>query len=227
LPTIVLCSTKGGVGKSTTALVLAQVFTEHGSRVHVVDADPNQPIARWAEAATKRGTSKIDVAARVDETSILDVIDEASEKYPFVIVDLEGSANVTASYAVSRADIVLIPMRGKKLDSDEAGKVISLIKREGKARRREIPYRIMFSMVSAIQTREDKFIRAELEDAQIPTLPHGLMEKAAFSAIFQFGCSLFELDKDDVTNTASAIRNAYEVAKDVIQCLKEEGTVVS
>ena len=45
MPVIVLCSTKGGVGKSTTALVLAQVYAQAGSEVTLIDADPNQPLA--------------------------------------------------------------------------------------------------------------------------------------------------------------------------------------
>ena len=49
MPVIVLCSTKGGVGKSTTALVLAQVYAQAGSEVTLIDADPNQPLATWAK----------------------------------------------------------------------------------------------------------------------------------------------------------------------------------
>src|SRR4051794_17524239 len=118
MPVIVMCSTKGGVGKSTTALVLAQVFAEAGSSVTLIDADPNQPLMTWV-ARTKGGSAdNLKVIGNVDENSIIETIDNSANETAFVIVDLEGSANLTASYALGRADLVLIPMRGKQLDAD-------------------------------------------------------------------------------------------------------------
>ncbi|GAA4666777.1 ParA family protein [Bartonella pachyuromydis] len=223
MPTIVFCSTKGGVGKSTSALVLSQVLAQHGSKVKIIDTDPNQPIAdEWWENSNPRPLN-IDVQGGVNENTIIDVIDEAANTHSFVIVDLEGSANITASYAISRSDMVIIPMSGTKLDSREAAKVISFIEREGKARRSNIPYRILFSKCSAIQTREEKDIRRELIEAKIPVLAHGMMNKAAFSSIFGFGCTLYQLDKGDVSNAKSAIENAEHVANDIVEALKIEG----
>ncbi|WP_455480704.1 nucleotide-binding protein [Bartonella sp. B12(2025)] len=47
-PTVVFFSTKGGVGKSTTALVLYQVLARHGSQIKIINTDPNQLIAdKW------------------------------------------------------------------------------------------------------------------------------------------------------------------------------------
>lgn len=39
-----------------------------------------------------------------------DAIDAEAQNSAFVIVDLEGSANLAVSYAIGRADLVLIPM---------------------------------------------------------------------------------------------------------------------
>ncbi|ATO56939.1 ParA family protein [Bartonella sp. 1-1C] len=224
MPTIVFCSTKGGVGKSTSALILAQVLAQHGSKVKIIDTDPNQPIAdEWWQNARTHYPLNIDVQGGINENTILDVIDEAANTHSFVIVDLEGSANITASYAISRSDMVIIPMSGTKLDSREAAKVVSFIAREGRARRSNIPYRILFSKSSVIQTREEKEIRKELAEAKLPVLEHGMMNKAAFSSIFSFGCTLYQLNKEDVSNTASAIENAEQVAADIVEALKLEG----
>ncbi|WP_413154804.1 AAA family ATPase [Bartonella sp. cb54] len=226
MPTIVFCSTKGGVGKSTSALVLSQVLAKHGSKVKIIDTDPNQPIAdEWWQNASPNYPPNIEVQGRVNENTIIDVIDEAANTFGFVIVDLEGSANITASYAISRSDMVIIPMTGTKLDSREAAKVVSFIAREGRARRNNIPYRIMFSKCSVIQTREEKEIRQELIEAKLPVLKHGIMNKAAFSSIFGFGCTLYELNKADVSNAESAIINAEQVTADVVEALKLEGVM--
>lgn len=221
MPVIVLCSTKGGVGKSTTALVLAQVFAKAGSNVTLIDADPNQPIATWQGRFRDTVPEKLRVLGGIDEETIVDAIDNAAAEHPFVIVDLEGSANLTASYAISRADLVLIPMRGKQLDADQAGRVISLIERESKAFRRKINYRVIFSMTSALLSREQRHIRSDLEGKGIPILPAAMMERAAFSAMFQLGGTIFDLTSDDVSNPQAALVNAQELATAVLNVLRQ------
>lgn len=221
MPVIVLCSTKGGVGKSTTALVLAQVYSAAGKATTLIDADPNQPLATWAKRFTANVPENLHVVGGINEETIVDAIDDAAAKNPFVIVDLEGSANLTASYAISRADLVLIPMRGKQLDADQAGRVVALIERESKAFRRRIDYRVVFSMATALLTKEQRHIRGTLEGKGIPILPAALKEMAAFSAMFQIGGTIFDLTKEDVSNPQSAIDNAKALAIAVTDTLKE------
>ena len=222
MPVISLCSTKGGVGKSTTALVLAQVLST-SVNVTLIDADPNQPLATWAARFSDRVPRAITVVAKVTEETIVDEIDAASARHPFVIVDLEGTANVTASYAIGRSDLVLIPMRGKQLDADQAGRVVSLIEREAKAFRRTIPYRVLFTMTSpALLSREEKHIKAALEAKGIPILRTSITERAAFSAIFQVGGTIFDLTREDVSNPFGAMENAKAFASEVITTLKGE-----
>lgn len=222
MPTIVMCSTKGGVGKSTTALILAQTYAASNASVCLIDADPNQPLATWANRFAGAVPDNLTVIGSVNEETIVDIVEDASEKYQFVIVDLEGSANLTASYAISRADLVLIPMRGKQLDADQASRIIALIEREIKAYRRRIPYRIVFSMVSALQSREHRFIRTDLEKREIPILPAAMVDRAAFSAVFQIGGTIYDLTAEEVSNPQAAWNNAREVAAAVAEAIRED-----
>jgi chromosome partitioning protein len=50
----------------------------------------------------------------------MDVIEEEAQRSTFVICDLEGTASLTVSYAVSRSDLVLIPLQGSHLDAAQA-----------------------------------------------------------------------------------------------------------
>jgi chromosome partitioning protein len=48
MPTIVFASPKGGVGKSTAAVLLAAELSGFGAGVTMIDADPNKPLSQWA-----------------------------------------------------------------------------------------------------------------------------------------------------------------------------------
>ena len=222
MPVITMCSTKGGVGKSTIALILAQSYSAAGSNVTLIDADPNQPLATWAKRFAKSVPSNLTVIGDVNEQNIIDVIDTAALKDPFVIVDLEGSANMTASYSISRADLVLIPLRGKQLDADQASRVIGLVDRESKAYRKEIPYAVVFSLVSALKSREYAHIRKTFESKNIPILSVDVTERAAYSAMFQLGGSLFDLTEEDVSQPKVAVGQAVELSKAVLAMLPKK-----
>jgi hypothetical protein len=52
-------------------------------------------------------------------------------------------------YAMSRADLVIIPAQGSHLDATEAVKAIKLVKGQEKAFQRKIPFAILFTRTSA------------------------------------------------------------------------------
>lgn len=219
MPVISFANSKGGVGKSTSALVLAQVFAQHGSSVTLIDADPNQPLKKWALRDPERVPKNLNIVADVNEDTILSAIDEASQRDVFVIIDLEGSKNITVSYAIGRSDLVLIPIRGSQLDADQGAAVIQLIEREKKAFNRDIDYAIMFSCTSMIQARDVTHVRKQIMENDIKILKSELMDRSAFRTIFQLGGSIYDLTDKEVSNPKKAITNAEAYAQSVTELL--------
>ena len=225
MPVIVMCSTKGGVGKSTIAAVLAQVYAKAGSTVTVLDADPNQPLATWAAQFPDDVPERLEVLANITEENVVEEIEAATARSSFVIVDVEGSANIALTYAISEADLVLVPIQGKQLDANQAGRVVKLIDRQSNMIRRKIPYRVIFSRTNVLSSREEKHVRRSLEAAGMPILPVTIVERAAFSSIFQLGGTIYQLGKDDVAAPEKAVANAQALANAVlaeIQTLKKK-----
>ena len=122
MPTIVFASPKGGAGKSTSAVLLATALAGQGASVTIIDADPNKPVSRWARLPGK--PANLTVLADVTEETVTDAIDEAAQRTAFVIVDLEGTASMMVGYAMSRADLVVIPSQGSQLDARDAFRAI-------------------------------------------------------------------------------------------------------
>jgi len=219
MPTIVFASPKGGVGKSTAAVLLATELASHGGSVTMIDADPNKPLSMWASLAGK--PARLTLIDDATEETIIDTIENAAQATTFVIVDLEGTASMMAGYAMSRADLVIIPSQGSNLDATEAVKAIRLVKSQEKAFQKKIPFAILFTRTSAaIRPRTLQSIEAEFAENNIPMFGAQIHEREAYRAVFAFGGTLADLDSAQVPNLPAARLNARTFAGEVIEMLK-------
>ena len=160
------------------------------------------------------------------EDSVLDQIDRASLKAAFVIVDLEGTASLMVGYAISRADLVIVPTQGSLLDATEAVKAIRLVRNMEKSAGKTIPTAILFTRTSAaIRPRSLQAIEAELAQSGVRVLETQMHERDAFRAIFSFGGALSDLDRAQVSNIPAAVANARAFAAEVLAILKPAAKV--
>lgn len=220
MPTIVFASPKGGVGKSTAAVVLASELALKGGAVTVIDADPNKPVSQWA--GRPGCPENLSVLTDISEQTIIDAAEEAATNTPFVVIDLEGTASMMVAYAISRADLVVIPTQGSQLDAAEAAKAIRLIRQQEKAFGKQIPYSVLFTRTStAIRPRTLQHIQGEFAKRGIKTFQTQIHERDAYKAIFSFGGTLQSLDQTQVSNLGAAISNVRAFTAEVVAMLRE------
>jgi chromosome partitioning protein len=223
MPTIVFASPKGGAGKSTSAVILASELARKGAAVVIIDADPNRPVTAWAGRPGK--PERLEVVANVTEETVIDEIEAAAARVPFVIVDLEGTASMTVAYAISRADLVIIPSQGSQLDAAEAAKAVRLIRQQEKAFARRIPHAVLFTRTStAIRPRTLQHIRGEFEAHGVPALETQMHEREAYRAVFSFGGTVDTLNAAQVSGLEGAVRNARAFAAEVVALLRQAQT---
>lgn len=223
MPTIAFVSPKGGVGKTTAAVLLATEIAHQGKAVTIIDADPNKPISAWSRQP--RLPNNLSVISEVDEESIIDDIERTEAETPFVVVDLEGTASLMVGYAISRCDFAIIPSQGSQLDAKEAAKAIRLIQQQEKAFQRSIPHAVLLTRTSAaIRTRSLRHIQDQLKSHGVNMFDVQLIEREAFRAIFSFGGSLSTLDPRQVSGIDSAIINARAFVGEVIERVRETST---
>jgi chromosome partitioning protein len=218
MPTIVFVSPKGGAGKTTSALLLAEQIAQKAT-VTVIDADPNHPIKTWASGTNT--PHNLSVISDADEENMIERIEEAAEKTQFVIVDLEGTAAKIVLLAVSQADLVIIPTQGSQLDAAQAGRALKVIHQQEKMSGRPVPYRVLLTRTSPIiRTRTMSHINNAFSDNKINVLKTELNEREAFRAIFSFGEPLSHLDAKEVSNLDKATANAKEFTAEIINILR-------
>jgi chromosome partitioning protein len=219
MPVIVAANPKGGSGKSTSCLVIGTTLANRGGQVRIIDADPQQSLGKWASAALSKNSSIVVLPNKGED--ITDQIDRLASEYQFVIIDVQGSANQEMAAAMSRADLVVIPMQATTLDSQEAPRAINLIRSQEKILRRPIPHAILFTRTNVlIRTKEEREIRKGIEVAQVGLFKNHLNERTAFSHIFAQKVSLDELNHKQTNNLAQALKNAEDLVDEIIELLQ-------
>jgi chromosome partitioning protein len=222
MPTIAFVSPKGGVGKTTSAFLLSTALAKLYD-VTVIDADPNHPIQTWASGGNT--PPRLQVVSDADEDTIIERIEGAATKTPFVVVDLEGTASKTVIYAISQADFVIIPTQGSQLDANEASRAIRVVLQSQKMTGRAKPYAVLLTRTSSsIRTRGLAHIQQGLIGAGIPVLETELNERDAFKAMFSFQQTLDQLSAAEVPNLDKAKANVEEFTREVLaKLIAEEG----
>ena len=219
MPVIAFSSPKGGAGKTTAATLLATVLAERGANVAVIDADPNKNVIDWSRLPGK--PASLSVTGEVGEENIVDAIEEASNRAAFVIVDLEGAANLMVGYAISMADFVVIPVQGSQLDAKQAARQIKLIASQERISGRSIPFAVLLTRVSpAIKPKTQRHIEDRFRELAVPVLETRLYDREAFRAIFSFGGSVAGLADKGVSNLSAAIRNANDFGAEIVEKLR-------
>jgi len=218
MPTVVIASPKGGAGKSTTAVLLGTELAHAGANVVMLDCDPNQSLTLWAD----RGPlpDRISVLSSVSESDIVKTIKRHDRDGQIVIVDLEGVASRLVSRAISQADLVITPMRATTLDATIGVRALQLISEEEEALDRKIPHAVVFTMTKAIKSKQHSCIAGSLAEQGVDLIDPPLMERAAFSALFEFGGDLHTMPAQ--CNMGGAIENAAQFAQAVYQRLTGE-----
>jgi len=215
---IPVITTKGGSGKSSLTLAIVTTLAAKGATVNIIDADPQGTISKWSEGDSRfRGIVKVPTPGE----DLTDLIDRLRTEVQFVLIDVQGTANQEMASAISRANFVLIPMRAKTADAREVPKAINLLRSQEKLFQRSIPYGIVFIATSPLITsREEKEIRKDLMERNIPLLENELNERAAFSHMFAQNLSLVELSSSDTNGLDGARENADNLAAEVFELLR-------
>ena len=95
---------KGGVGKTTICLLLAQIAAQNGLKVLAIDLDEQKNLAETLKLSSQLFPS-IEVRTTLNDNY-------ADENFNFYVIDTHPSKDETIKRALRFADIVLVPVLG-------------------------------------------------------------------------------------------------------------------
>ena len=99
-------SQKGGVGKTTLSVHLADALARRGSRVLLVDADPQQSAMKWS--TFRAGENKFSVIAMAKPTLHKELAPIYAD-YTDIVIDGPPRIHELTKSIILAADLVLIP----------------------------------------------------------------------------------------------------------------------
>jgi chromosome partitioning protein len=239
---ITFANPKGGSGKTTSAMLLAEQIALSGGHVAILDLDPNANILAWSQARQAEGrTVPFSVHARPQAEETVELIDSLSGETDYLIIDLEGSKDQIVTFALSRTDLCVIPLDGSPMEARQAAAAVRLVQTTSNMIRTPINYTLLFTRTNAaFQSTDERDVRQEMESNNIPTLPIRVAKRAPYTRIFRDGVLLAELPDivaaehkgkaASVTDKAlkqvsGAIENARDYAQAVIHALTKAGTL--
>ncbi len=90
---IALTGDKGGVGKSTIAILLAEWLVKQGHHVTLIDADPNQTSQTCVDKCQEQGYQI------------------STPNAPYTVVDTAGTSGSSLQKYIRQADLILVPFQ--------------------------------------------------------------------------------------------------------------------
>lgn len=201
-------NSKGGVGKTTLCVNLADDFYQRGKSVLVVDADPQGSVRDWREA---RGEDRdtFDILAADRKHTLLQLESALILKqYEYVLIDTPGKLTDLTSTAITLSDLCLLPVQPSAYDIWSTQSVIELVKI-----RQEINKKLKAAIIinrAIPNTLVCKEALAELRKCEIPVLNQVISQRVAYAHAVGEGQTVFNLKNRDALIEISGLCHEIE-----------------
>ena len=155
---------KGGAGKTTLAAHLAIAWASAGKSVAIVDIDPQASLATWFAMRERRldGTASNSFKGGLDHYAIAGwrvagKVAELARRHDIVLIDSPPHADTEARFAISAADLVLVPVQPSPMDVWASKATLALAEAE------KTPALVVFNRVPARAKLTDLMVAAVRE----------------------------------------------------------------
>ena len=192
---IACVNTKGGVGKTTTAVHLATMFARKNPTL-LIDGDPQASAAVWAAWRRESGREPSPTTTCLLGKSIFDEGKSLSQGFKHTIIDAGGRDSAGLRSALLLADLAIVPIGASNLDSaamTDLLEIVDLAKDFNSA----LVVKVLLMRVDS-RTKDTAEMVEFLEENHLSILNARICERVAYRRAVNEGAIVSELGKDEM-----------------------------
>jgi chromosome partitioning protein len=168
---LAVVSRKGGTGKTSIAMNLAEVLNTKRRRVVVLDLDRGADAVKWRDRGGGLTFTVERVDSRGDGKELKKSIGELSVEADLLILDTPPASSRVMTHAVQVADLVLIPTGASALDVRATVDVVQDTVEKGEGAKKTAPRVALVPSQLISRTRLAKELPKQLEELSLPVAP--------------------------------------------------------
>ena len=193
---------KGGAGKTTIATHLARAFQLDGTKVLLIDSDPQGSARDWAAMKPDQPVSVVGIDRPTIERDLKSVA-----AVDFAIIDGAPQIHEMAVSAVKASHFVLIPVQPSPYDIWATSALVELIKARIEITEGKLAAAFVLSRVIK-GTKIGEEVAAALSDYGLPVLRSRISQRVGFPASAARGSTILDEEpKSDGTREVLALRD--------------------
>lgn len=210
MPVIAILNQKGGAGKTTIAVNLAYALQQEGSKVLLVDADPQGSARDWNEA----NEGAILPVVGLDRETLAKDLDAIKHGYDWIVIDGAPQIARLSAAAVKVADLVLIPCQPSPYDVWAAADLVDILKARQDVTNGKPKAAFVISR-SIRNTKLGREVEEALESYGLPILKAMTTQRVAYPTTAAEGQTVFVEREGAAAHEIEAIKNeAKELLND-------------
>jgi len=140
---IVMANSKGGVGKSTLAVLLAVWLHERGRTVILADCDPQRSSSDWI----KEAAPAVKVIRLAGPDDVLNKLPRLAKEADYVIADGPGSNTEISRALLLRADLAVVPCKASMLEVRALAQATQVLKQARDIRKGQPRAKVVLTMI--------------------------------------------------------------------------------
>lgn len=188
-----LLNQKGGVGKTTLAVHIADAMARRGERVLLVDADPQGSALDWA--ASRKGEPLFPVAG-LPKSSIHKELPTLAKGYETVLIDGPPRVYDVARSAMMACDLILVPVQPSPYDVWAAKDIVDLL-HEALIFKPQLKAAFVINR-KIVNTALGRDVAEALAEFPFPVLKTAICQRIALAESAAQGQTVFETSPDNL-----------------------------
>jgi chromosome partitioning protein len=205
---IALLNQKGGVGKTTLAVHIAEALTRIGKSVLLVDADPQGSALDWSENRPENPSFPV---IGLPKSNLHKELPALAKNYDAVLIDGPPRVNEIARAAIMASDIVLIPVQPSPYDVWAAKEIVDLLQ-EASAFKENIKSAFVINR-KIVNTAIGRDVGEALAGYALPVLNTAIGQRVAFAESAARGLTVMDTEPNGIATKEieSLIRELLEM----------------